>query len=166
MRDFAPNEKTRSPDLRARVAVLNLVDPDFAERLTHLSADQITFVNIGPVSQDLWYFMMDQSTLPPTAAGANGLSFLLQRGKPFLNTSELSWLEDDSPEGAALIPAIRKTTKQFTNGGTQAVLDLLMASRNPESATSRLFRDYANHLKTQPDRVCETLLQAAPHFDQ
>jgi hypothetical protein len=163
LRNFSVDKKT---NLRERVNVLNVTDADFSECLAHLLADQITYVNIGPVSQDLWHYLMDQSTLPATAAGANGISFLAQRGKPFINTTQKTSIDDNSPEGRALSELMGKVGKQFTSGGTQALLDLFLASRNSGSETAKIFRNYALHLKKKPDRVCETLLTAAPHLGQ
>lgn len=166
MKSFEPNDQTRSPDLRARVAVLNIAAPDIKERLAHLSPDQITYVNIGSVSQDLWYYLMEQSTLPPTAAGANGVSFLLQKGKPFINTEIKTSISDSSTEGVELDALMTATTRQFSAGGTRKLLDLMIASRHPETAEAQIFKNYARYLDKRPDRVCATLLMAAPHLGQ
>jgi hypothetical protein len=153
------------PELHRRVKWIDASKESASERLSELNSDDIAVFKIGNVPQDVWNFLMDESTLPPLAAGANGTNFLYEIGKPFVITApgpslDLTASSALSYGAQGLTSAMRAATESLVFDDAEGLTKFYLQALNSNSELNTQFRLHAQALKKLPDRTCSALLNA------
>lgn len=140
-----------------KLHVVNAKDQNVGEKLISVDAGEIAIVQIGSVTQDVWNYLMEQSTLPPVVAGANGVDYASQMGKPFLMTNQDVIIKNYTmPDD--LHSQMERLQLELKRMEPYDLTDFFIDSKNPQSATYKSFRDYAQTQCALPDRTCTALL--------
>ena len=161
--------KLRTHGLSLRGHVLDLRASDFAKELDQAPDNHFTIVRIGQVTPDVWTLLMNESSLPPTTAGANGPNFLFQRGRPFLVTERSPVFNFDAildnPEDEDIsrefLEGLRELQQALETGDVENITHFYTESLVPSSRVSSGFTVHADIISQQlADRTCATLLGA------
>lgn len=145
-----------------KLHLIDSKDADAGQKLAAVAAGEIAILQIGAVTQDVWNYLIESSTLPPTVAGANGLDYASQLGKPFAITNEAAiYKMYDMPEDLQEFLVVLQ--KEMSAGEVDALADFFVDSKNPQSKTFKMFHEYSQHQCALPDRTCTALL-ASKHI--
>ncbi len=131
----------------------------------------VSIVKIGNVTQEVWGLLMKESTLPPLAAGSNGVDFLFQTGKPFLITimsqlggefkfdSKLTDIDNRRFVKGFLDHNIQFIYLALELGDLDTVAHFYIESLDSQSPLNKNFARFSQIRSRLPDRLCATLLE-------
>jgi len=138
--------------------LLDVNDPQIAEKLNRLKPGDVAFVDVGFVTPDVFSYVYSQQTLPGVLEGQNAKSLLQELGLPYMNLRgdfiELTTLHgvNQDPEALRKISEAHSLfngkvewNKQMKPEQKALIVDFIRDTRNPESAVSKLYASYARH---------------------
>lgn len=138
--------------------LLEINDPQLAEKLDRLKAGDVAFIDVGFVTPEVFSYVYSQQTLPGVLEGQNAKSLMQELGLPYINLrgdfvelTTLHGVNQDSEalkkinEAYSLFIGKVEWNRQMKPEQKAIIVDFIRDTRNPESAVSKLYASYAKH---------------------
>lgn len=142
-------------NLQDQVELIDVTNPRLTEVLANVEPGKVVIVQVGGVTQDLWNYLMAQSTFPALVAGVNGINFFTMLGKPFLTTM-MDSSEILSPD---MVRLLRDMSDELS--GRSGRLSYFFDSvRDPGSSVSRAFAENHRQSLVRGDKITRLVAES------
>lgn len=151
------------PETKRKLEILSVTDRHVRQKIDQAKMGEILAVNTGNVTQDVFNYLIDSSSLPPTAIGTGAINFLSTRGKPFLPL-----MSEAKHNRSIYFPrnlgdvAAAFTMPDLMEDGIKIVSDFLIRCHDSSSEACDKFVSESKKLLKQQDRTCAVLLASYP----
>ncbi|NDG83934.1 MAG: hypothetical protein EBX52_02725 [Proteobacteria bacterium] len=127
---------------------VSISDPTLGKKMRAMKEDSILIVNVGSLPQPVFYYLMDESTLPPLAEGNSTIDFLSMRGKPFFSTTGRKRSEIDQVSKFQ-----HHAYTSLVTGDAQDLAWAMRESLKPDSELSKMFKANQEAFFSKPDKL-------------
>ena len=131
-----------------RVKRVSVFDPTLRKKMRDMKENSILIVNIGPVPQSVFYYLMDESTLPPFAEGNSTIDFLSMRGKAYFSTTARR-----RSETAEVSRFLDHAHSDLLSGDIEDLVWAMKEAKDPNSSLSKMFRANQEAFFAKPDKL-------------
>ena len=135
-------------ELGTKVQKVSVRDPTLRDKIRGMKDDTILIVNVGSVPQSVFYYLMDESTLPPLAEGNSTIDFLSMRGKAFFSTTARR--RSETPE---VFKFLNRAYMDLRSGESEDLAWAMNEAKDPESDLSKMFRANQEAFFAKPDKL-------------
>ena len=133
---------------KLKVRSVSISDPTLGKKLRAMQDDSILIVNVGSVPQPVFYYLMDESTLPPLAEGNSTVDFLSMRGKPYFSTTSRRRSEIDE-----VARFQHRLAYNMYLGNVPEAAKAMQEALDPDSGLSRMFKANQEAFFAKPDKL-------------